>query len=101
MYPFGGVIIAPLVAGYLASVFCRLAQARGRRPGFAAYAIPVAVALVIVWVATFGDELLKPWSNGKVSMWGMLLISGVPAFIAGSIPAALIVERFRRNPRAP
>jgi hypothetical protein len=100
MYPFGGVILAPLVAGYLASVLCRLDKARGRRPGFVAFAMPVAIALVIVWVATFGDELLKR-TNGKVEMWAMLLISGVPAFIAGSIPAALIVDRFRRNSPGP
>ena len=94
MYPFGGILLASIFAGYLASVICRIRAARGFRSGVGTSLTSVFISVGAVWVITFGEELLKS-SNGKVAMWSMLLLTGLPSALLGVIAAAYIVRRNR------
>jgi hypothetical protein len=100
MYPFGGIILAPFIAGYLASVLCRLRVAKGLKAGYGTLAVSVGVAVVVVWVVTFGEELFKR-DNGKVAMWVMLLLTGIPSTLIGSVAAAFIINRHRDEALGP
>ena len=97
MYPFGGILIAPLVAGYIASLICRRLRRRDRRPSWLIAPLAIAVSVFVVWGATFQMDLFLPsrWSSGKVPMLGMLLISGVPSALVGAVAAIAVVYYYR------
>jgi hypothetical protein len=99
MYPFGGILIAPLVAGYLTSLICRLLGRRYRRPSWFTVPLAVVVSVSVVWVATFQTDLFvhSRWLTGKVPMWDMLLISGVPSASLGAVAAILVLYHYLRK----
>jgi len=82
MYPLGGILIGPLVAGYLVSLFCRLSLRRDRKPSWFLAALGIALGLVATLAATFQKDFFQPshWSS-KVEGSAMLLITGVPAAV--------------------
>lgn len=100
MYPFGGIAIAPLVAGYFASVMCRFWRQRGRRPGWIAGVLAISAGVLVTCVCTFQLDLFMPsrWSpgGGKGHLSDLILMTGFLAAVAGIMPAAIIVERHQK-----
>lgn len=100
VYPFGGIFIAPLIAGYLASVLCRVQRQRERRPSFAILVLAIIAGVFVSWFSTFQFDLFSParWSSsGKVPMGGLLIISGIPSFFVSTVAATVVVTRHRRS----
>jgi biotin transporter BioY len=100
VYPFGGILVAPLIAGYLASVLCRVQCQRKRRPSLAIVLLAILAGVFVSWFSTFQFDLFSParWSNsGKAPMGGLLLISGIPSLFVSTIAATVIVTRHRRS----
>ena len=100
MYPFGGILIAPLVAGYFASLVCRVRRRKDRRPSWLTIPFAVAAGVAAAWIATFQTDLFIParWSaSGKVPMVDMLLISGVLSASVGAATAILVVYYYLRQ----
>lgn len=100
MYPFGGILLAPLVAGYLASVLGRIWRRRGRRPGWMAGGLAICGGVFATWLATFQLDLFMPWRwgqvGGKVDLLFLLAVTGILAAVVGILPAAFIVDRHQR-----
>lgn len=101
MYPFGGILIAPLVAGYLASLLSRFAARRQRRPGWVVGVCAISGAVLATWIATFQLDVFRPWSwsvvGGKVDLLWLLLMTGFLAGFVAIIPAAWVVDRHQKQ----
>jgi len=101
MYPFGGILNGPLVAGYLASILSRFWKRRGRRPGWLVGILAIVGAIVVSWIFVFQLDLFRPWRwtnmDGKVDFLPLLVISAVPAAIASILPAAFVVELYQKR----
>lgn len=100
MYPFGGILISPLIAGYLASVLCRVQRSKGKRPGFVILLLASVAGVLASWLSMFQLDLFNParWmSNGKVEMWMLLVISGIPSLFVSAIAATLFVARHQKS----
>ena len=100
MYPFGGILVAPLVAAYLASLLSRLSRRRGRRPGWIEGITAILSGILATWVCTFQLDVFMPWrwswAGGNVELLDLLLLTGFPAGFVGIMPAAWIVERHQK-----
>ena len=102
MYPFGAILIAPLVAGYLASLFCRLSSRRNKRPSWLLAPLSIAMGVVATWAATFQRDLFQPshWSS-KVEGSLMLTISGVPAAgLAAAVAIPIVCVYYKTYTRS-
>ena len=97
MYPFGGILIAPLVAAYLASVICRLARRRNKRPSWLVAPLAIAFGIFAVWAATIQADFFRPsvWEAGKAPMWAIMLLSGAPALVLGTATTIPVVFHHR------
>jgi hypothetical protein len=89
------ILIAPLVAGYLASLLCRLSLRRDRRPSWFVIPLAVAIGVVLTWLVTFQQDLFHPsrWSS-KVEGSDMLAFAGVPAAVLAVVVALPIVGAY-------
>jgi hypothetical protein len=98
MYPFGGIIVAGLVAGYLAAVLCRLRCRRGKAPSWFAALGPSLVGLLAALAATFQGDLFRPshWSS-KTDGLTMFLIAAVPSSFVALALASSVVAYYREK----
>src|SRR5947209_7393328 len=98
MYPFGGILIAPLAAVYCASVISRLLRRRGKRPGWIAGGFSIILGIVVNWLFVFQLDLFRPsrWHTGKVDLPAELLVTGFFSFIACTVPSAWMIERHQK-----
>src|SRR5688572_6621441 len=96
MYPFGGVLVAPLVAAYLASMLSRLWRRRRRRPGWIAGVLAILGGVFATWLCAFQLDFFMPSRWSSVGGLDLLLMTGFLAGFVGIIPAAWIVERHQK-----
>lgn len=97
MYPFGGIIIAPIMSGYFASVTCRLMRRMGYRPSDIITLLAIVFGVIMAWVSTFQMDLFSlHQTNGKVPLSIELLLCGVPSGFLGLFPASIVVARHQR-----
>src|SRR5436189_6150659 len=96
MYPFGGIIIAVLVAGYATSVICRFVLRRAKQPSWFIVLLTTGLSVIASLAATFQGDLLRPshWSS-KVDAPVMLMITGVPSALVAFVAALKIVAIYR------
>jgi uncharacterized PurR-regulated membrane protein YhhQ (DUF165 family) len=103
MYPFGGIILAPIVAGYAASVLCRLCARASRRAGFLVFAVSVVLGVVMSVVATFGRAAFFPGDRtwNKAGYVGEVMPAAMAALLLGAFAAAVVLHRHRRLKGSP
>ena len=91
-------MVSPLVAGYLASVLCRLQRKRNKRPGFGVALIAIVAGVLACWLSMFQADLLIPsrWTSAKVDLWMLLVITGVPSLVVSAISAGILLVRHRK-----
>jgi hypothetical protein len=101
MYPFGGILVAPLAAGYFASLLCRYYRRRDKRPGWVAGILAIFGGVLIALVCMFQFDLFIPsrWAaaGGKVHLLPLFGMIGFLAAVAGIIPAAFVVDRHQKQ----
>src|SRR6266487_2991868 len=101
MYPFGGIPLAPIVAGYLATVLCRMSLRRGKRPRWFVAAFCTLLGTFSALFATFQTELFRPehWERrgGKHDLWIDFLITGVPSIVLAAVAAFEFVRSYRKD----
>jgi MFS family permease len=101
MYPFGGILLAPLVAAYLASVLSRFSSCRRRRPGWMVGIGAIFGGVIASWIGIFQLDLFRPWTwsyvGGKDDLLPLLIFTGFLAGFVGILPAAWVVDRHQKQ----
>ena len=99
MYPFGGIPLAPILAGYLASVLCRMSLKRGKRPRWLIAGFCTLLGTFSALFATFRSELFRPerWDRGKHDLWIDFLIAGVPSAVLAAVAAFEFVRLYQKD----
>jgi hypothetical protein len=97
-YPFGGILVAPFVGGYLASLICRFLCQRQKRPGVAVIWVSILASVIATWLATFQMDLFRVsrWTRAKMDMPVDLAVSAIPAVLVALIAARFVVSRYRK-----
>jgi len=99
LYPYGGALLAPFVAGYLASVIARIQRRRDRRPGWGTGILAIVLGVLISWFFTFRFDAFIPsrWATGgKVDLLTLIVATGFLAAFFSILPAAFVVDRHRK-----
>ena len=101
LYPYGGALLAPFAAAYVASVICRLHLRSRKRPGGFAGSIALVVGILVAWLCSFQFDAFIPsrWStvDGKVGLGPLLVATGFLAVLTGVFPTAFIVRRYQKS----
>jgi MFS family permease len=88
------LLIAPLVAGCLTDLLCRLSRRRNRRPPWLIVPFAVAMGVIATWAVMFQTDLFHPsrWSS-KLEGDDLfaLALPGVPAAAWAAAVAVLIL----------
>src|SRR5262245_14843679 len=100
LYPFGGTLLAPFVAAYLASVIARSRRRRDRRAGWGPGVLAILFGVLATWFCTFQFDAFIPsrWDTvgGKVHLLPLLVVTGFLAAFFSILPAAFVVDRHRK-----
>jgi hypothetical protein len=99
---FFAIPIAPLVAGYLASLLCRVSLRRSRGPSWLIAPLGIGIGVVATWLVTFQEDLFQPsrWSS-KVDGPFMLAVTGVPAvFLAAAVAIPVVYVYHQKYARS-
>ena len=100
LYPYGGILLAPVAAGCLASMLSRLCRWRGKRPAYGVALVSSVAGVFTTWICTsqFDPFIPSRWASagGKVDLLDLLAVTGFLAAAVSIVPAALIVNRHRR-----
>jgi hypothetical protein len=93
------ILLAAVAAAYFASIPCRAAESRNRRPAWHFVLLGVLAAAVLPVLFIFQDDLFRPsaWHKGKVEMTFL-----VPMWFAigggiGLIPSFFVVWTYRQK----
>ena len=101
LYPYGGILLAPPVAAYLASVIARLRRRKDRRPGWGTGFLAILAGVLTTWICTFQFDAFNPWrwanAGGKVDLFSLLVATGFLAVVLSIMPAAYIVDRYQKS----
>ena len=100
MFPFGGILIAPIVAGYLASLLARRDLSANKRPAWGSAWFAVVIGVVATWLATFRADLFRRPGQSAISkapMPMLLVITGFPAAVVGIAVAFPVTHHYKRK----
>lgn len=107
MTPFliilGGFLLAPMIAGLMASVLCSLQILRDKRPSWSAGILSLLFGILSVWLLMFRSDVLHPgrWPNRFPGHWGQLAAALVASLFLTAvvilIAVTLFQERFRKH----
>jgi MFS family permease len=100
-YPYGGALVAPFTAMYVASVLCRLQLKNGKRPGWMVGLISLIVGIVVAWLCSFQLDAFRPWRwntvGGKVELQWLMGAVAFLSLLTSVVPAAFVVDRFQKK----
>jgi hypothetical protein len=94
MVILAALLIAPLVAGYLTDLSCRLSRRRNKRPTWLIVPLAVAMGVIATWGVMFQADFFHPsrWSS-KLEGDNLLALAipGVPAAVLAAAVAGAIL----------
>ncbi len=101
LYPYGGALVAPFAAMYVASIVCRIQIGKGKRPGWLAGLVSLVVAIVIALFCSFQFDIFRPWRwsivGGKTHLQVLVGVTAIVAFLASVVPASFVVDRYQKR----
>lgn len=101
LYPFGGALVAPFAAMYVASILCRVQVKYGKRPSWLAVLVSLSVGIVVAWFCSFRLDAFRPgrWSSagGKTQLKWLMGVVAVVSFFTSALPVGFVVDRFQKR----
>lgn len=101
LYPYGGALVAPFAAMYVASIASRLQIKGGTRPGWAAGVVSLAFGIIVAWFCSFQLDAFMPWRwstvGGKVELQWLLGVTAFLSLLTSIVPASFVVGRYQKR----
>ena len=101
LYPYGGALVAPFAAMYVASLVSRFQIKRGKRPGWAGGVLSLASGILIAWFCSFQFDAFMPWrwstAGGKVELQWLLGATAFLSVLTSVVPASFVMDRYQRR----
>ena len=93
------ILLAAVAGAYIASIPCRAAESKGRRPAWYFTVVGMLGAAVLPVLFIFQDELFRPsaWNTGKVEMTFLVPMWLSIGGAVGLIPAFFVVWTYRQK----
>jgi hypothetical protein len=98
-----GILVAPVIAGFLASVLCSLSILRHQKPPWSHALLSILLGVCSSLVAVFGGEAFSPsrWPARIPEQWDsfvMALAASIPlSIVVAIIVVALFQDRFKKH----
>jgi membrane-bound metal-dependent hydrolase YbcI (DUF457 family) len=101
LYPYGGALVAPFAAMYIASILSRFQIKRGTRPGWLAGLVSLTFGILVAWVCNFQLDVFRPWCwstvGGKVELQWLLGATAFLSLLTSIVPASFVVDRYQKR----
>ncbi len=101
LYPYGGALVAPFAAMYVASILCRIQIGKGKRPGWLAGLVSLLFAILVALFCSFQFDVFRPWRwsivGGKTDLQVLIVFTAFLAFLVSVVPASFVVDRYQKR----